>query len=174
MEKYGGGWTVFQRRMDGSVNFYRQWETYRHGFGNLEKEFWLGNEHLHQLTAQGTYSLRINMDDFHSNQRYAVYNQFVVGDEKSGYKLTVGGYRGNAGDAMARHSGQKFSAHDKNNFSCAKAFKGGWWYEKCHDSNLNGLYLKGNHKSFADGVNWKQWKGYHYSLKNTTMMIRRE
>jgi hypothetical protein len=28
--------------MDGSVNFYRTWETYRHGFGNLEKEFWLG------------------------------------------------------------------------------------------------------------------------------------
>jgi len=28
--------------MDGSVNFYRKWETYRHGFGNLEKEFWLG------------------------------------------------------------------------------------------------------------------------------------
>ena len=92
MEKYGGGWTVFQRRMDGSVNFYRTWETYRHGFGNLEKEFWLGNEHLHQLTAQGKYSLRINMGDFDSNQRYAMYKQFVVGDEKSGYKLTVGGY----------------------------------------------------------------------------------
>ena len=71
---------------------------------------------------------------------------------------------------MARHSGQKFSAHDKNNVSCAKTFKGGWWYEKCHDSNLNGLYLKGNHKSFADGVEWKQWKGYHYSMKMTTMM----
>ena len=57
----------------------------------------LGNEHLHQLTAQGKYSLRINMGDFESNQRYAVYKQFVVGDEKSGYKLTVGGYKGNAG-----------------------------------------------------------------------------
>ena len=57
----------------------------------------LGNEHLHQLTAQGKYSLRINMGDFESNQRYAVYKQFVVGDETSGYKLTVGGYHGNAG-----------------------------------------------------------------------------
>ena len=57
----------------------------------------LGNEHLHQLTAQGKYNLRINMGDFVSNQRYAVYRQFVVGDETSGYKLTVGGYHGNAG-----------------------------------------------------------------------------
>ena len=63
----------------------------------LVMSFILGNEHLHQLTVQGKYNLRINMGDFESNQRYAVYSQFVVGDEESGYKLTVGGYQGNAG-----------------------------------------------------------------------------
>lgn len=33
---------VFQRREDGSVNFFRGWEAYREGFGKLTGEHWLG------------------------------------------------------------------------------------------------------------------------------------
>jgi hypothetical protein len=57
----------------------------------------LGNEHIHQLTAQGKYNLRINLEDFDNNGKYATYKQFAVGDEKSVYKLTIGGYQGHAG-----------------------------------------------------------------------------
>ena len=51
MHTDGGGWTVFQRRMDGSVDFYRNWNDYVNGFGDLKGEFWLGLEKIYRLTA---------------------------------------------------------------------------------------------------------------------------
>ena len=86
------------------------------------------------------------------------------------------GYSGDAGDAFERHSGQKFTTkdrdNDQNSGNCAVQFSGAWWYNDCHFSNLNGLYLGGSHESNANGVNWYHWKGYHYSLKFTEMKLR--
>ncbi|CAG2233941.1 Angiopoietin-related protein 1,Ficolin-1-A,Angiopoietin-1,Fibrinogen C domain-containing protein 1,Ryncolin-1,Tenascin-N,Angiopoietin-related protein 7,Angiopoietin-related protein 6,Ficolin-3,Fibrinogen C domain-containing protein 1-B,Fibroleukin,Fibrinogen-like protein 1,Ficolin-1,Ficolin-1-B,Angiopoietin-4,Tenascin-R,Ryncolin-2,Techylectin-5B,Fibrinogen C domain-containing protein 1-A,Protein scabrous,Microfibril-associated glycoprotein 4,Fibrinogen-like protein A,Ryncolin-3,Tenascin-X,Ficolin-2,Fibrino len=140
---------VFQRRMNGKINFFRKWESYKTGFGNLNGEHWLGNEHLHKLTSHGKYSLRIDMSDFKNNHRHAVYNKFFVGSESAGYKLDVTGYSGDAGDSMAVHqNGKKFTTIDKDQDAhgenCAKYYKGGWWYGACHQCNLNGLYLKGS------------------------------
>jgi hypothetical protein len=70
----------------------------------------------------------------------------------------------------------KFTTKDKDEDitpnNCAVTYKGAWWYESCHHSNLNGLYLKGTHSSNADGVNWHAFKGYNYSLKFSEMKIR--
>ncbi|XP_062575972.1 techylectin-5A-like [Saccostrea cucullata] len=171
----GGGWTVIQRRQDGSENFFRNWNDYKNGFGNLSNEFWLGNEKIHTITNSRDYTLRINLKDFSRNSRYASYKKFSVGNEASGYILKVSGYSGNAGDSfMSRHNNVKFVTKDHGDREgCAKSHKGGWWYKSCHLSNLNGLYLKGKHKSYANGVNWYHWKGYHYSLKFTEMKIRK-
>lgn len=64
--------------------------------------------------------------------------------------------------------------NDKDgNRNCAVAFKGAWWHDACHTSNLNGIYLNGDHSDqFAIGVNWKAYKGYYYSLKKAEMKIR--
>ena len=96
----GGGWTVFQRRLDGSVDFYRAWESYKNGFGDLNSEFWLGNDNLHRLTASADVMLRVDLEDFDGNITYAEYTTFQVADEADKYRITIGGYNGTAGDSM--------------------------------------------------------------------------
>ena len=70
----------------------------------------------------------------------------------------------------------QFSTKDQDNdlydASCAQHYKGAWWYNKCHWSNLNGFYLNGQHASHADGVNWNTFRGFHYSLKRTEMKVK--
>jgi ficolin len=77
---------------------------------------------------------------------------------------------------MDKHNGMNFTTLDEDNDggqgNCALAFKGAWWYNYCHRSNLNGRYLSGHHTAFANGINWLRWKGHHYSLKTTEMKLR--
>ena len=84
---------------------------------------------------------------------------------------------GTAGDSFSEHRGQPFTTKDQDNDSaisrnCAVTYKGAWWYNNCHGSNLNGLYHHGSHSSYADGVIWYAWKGHHYSVKRAEMKIR--
>ncbi|XP_076112560.1 ryncolin-2-like isoform X1 [Mytilus galloprovincialis] len=176
METDGGGWTVFQHRQDGKVDFYRGWEEYVNGFGNLKTEFWLGNDKLYKLTSRGQYELIVNLEDFNGDKAYAKYSNFYIGDKSTNYKLTVNGYSGSAGDSLKGHNNHAFSTKDKDNDthsseSCAKYYRGAWWYERWHSSNLNGLYL-GNKKD-NKGMRWHSWKGSQ-SMKTTSMMIRRK
>ena len=56
-----------------------------------------GNEYLNLITKQGLYELRIDLEDFEGEQRFAKYRMFRVAGSELGYQLTVGGYSGNAG-----------------------------------------------------------------------------
>ena len=90
--------------------------------------------------------------------------------------ITLFTLSGNAGDSLALHRNMPFTTRDQDNDkhadNCAIKYKGAWWYRGCHQSNLNGFYYGGQHSSFADGVNWLDWTGRHYSLKRTEMKIR--
>ena len=94
MTTSGGGWTVFQRRLDGSVDFYRGWQDYKNGFGNLNGEFWLGLDKIHRLTTATQNKLRIDMEDTSGNTKYAEYDLFAVTSEMQKYKLSLGKYAG--------------------------------------------------------------------------------
>ncbi|KAL3847230.1 hypothetical protein ACJMK2_018152 [Sinanodonta woodiana] len=146
MDTDGGGWTIFQRRVDGSIDFYRKWDDYKSGFGNTNTEYWLGLDNIHKLTAQGNKTLRVDIISPGPPQRsaYASYSSVTVGDENSKYILRVAGYSGDAGDSISEHNNMFFSTQDKDNdirnISCAATYFGAWWYNACHASNLNGLY----------------------------------
>nr|XP_039267727.1 microfibril-associated glycoprotein 4-like [Styela clava] len=177
----GGGWTVFQRRLHGKENFQRKWNAYVKGFGELEEEFWMGLERIHQISSDlgFEYELRIDMKDFDNNTAYAQYSKFRVGPASSGYELFVNGYSGTAGDSLQVHNRMKFTTTDQDNDldrekNCALYHHGPWWHRSCHSSNLNGRYKHGVHKTYADGVNWRHWKGDYYSLKFVEMKMRRK
>uniref|UniRef100_A0A8C6U066 Microfibril associated protein 4 n=1 Tax=Neogobius melanostomus TaxID=47308 RepID=A0A8C6U066_9GOBI len=177
-ETDGGGWTVFQRRMDGTVNFYRGWDQYVAGFGDADREYWLGLDFIHKITAKRPQELLVKMEDFEGNKASARYSSFSVGGECDGYKLTVSGFTdGGAGDSLRPHNNMKFSTFDNDQDTwpdnCAQSFLGAFWYSNCHDSNPNSVYLWGVHPPlYAIGVIWQTWKGDDYSLKSIRFQTR--
>lgn len=170
----GGGWTVIQRRVDGTVNFTRNWQDYKYGFGDFDNgEFYLGNENIHLITSLRHYEMRVDMV-YKDKRKFASYSMFRIYGEPEDYKLIVGGYSGSAGDSLSPiHNNMKFSTYDRDNDAhsnnCAMLYKGGWWYNACHTSNLNGIW---GIKEFGRGVNWNSFTGFHASANFTEMKIR--
>lgn len=183
MDTAHGGWTVVQRRMDGSVNFTRQWDDYAFGFGNVNSEYWVGNENLYWLSHFKNYSIRFDLWDWEDKHAYASYDYFRVESEQLQYKLTIEGYSGTAGDAMSTyHNNMKFSTLDRDNdewhLNCAKKDQAGWWYRACGFASLNGLYILNGTIDMAPdglvkGIIWYNWKrNFGYSMKKTEIKIK--
>uniref|UniRef100_A0A8D3A8P3 Fibrinogen like 1B n=1 Tax=Scophthalmus maximus TaxID=52904 RepID=A0A8D3A8P3_SCOMX len=189
----GGGWTVFQKRRHGKVDFNRDWVDYRDGFGDFKlwnDEFWLGNEHMYSLLSEGKNLVKIELKDWEGKRTYAFYENFRITDEADKYRLHYGQYSGKAGDALtggggsveqwsASLSGMQFSTRDQDNDrylqgSCAQENEAGWWFNRCHAANLNGkFYRTGKYKGkYDNGLVWGTWRGLWYSLRHTTMKVR--
>uniref|UniRef100_A0A7M5VFW1 Fibrinogen C-terminal domain-containing protein n=1 Tax=Clytia hemisphaerica TaxID=252671 RepID=A0A7M5VFW1_9CNID len=117
----GGGWTVIQRRMDGSVNFFRRWDEYKVGFGKLHREFWFGNENIHVLSAQAVYpkgsELKVQMKLLGYTSWYNnTFTHFQVDSERSNYLLHVSGGTQKSATQFADYQNKvEFSTWDKDN-----------------------------------------------------------
>uniref|UniRef100_A0A0A1WX60 Fibrinogen C domain-containing protein 1 n=1 Tax=Zeugodacus cucurbitae TaxID=28588 RepID=A0A0A1WX60_ZEUCU len=164
-----GGWLVIQRRVSDSVGFYRGWQDYKKGFGELAGNYWIGLEKLHALTSSCQQELYIELQKLNGDSYHARYTEFLIGSESEGYPLKVlGNYTGTAGDSMIFHVGMKFTTRDSDNDNapqgnCAIDYKGAWWFDRCFTSHLNGKRIQ--------NMTWNTL-GNMEALKSALMMIR--
>ncbi|KAM4575033.1 angiopoietin-related protein 3 [Fundulus diaphanus] len=173
------GLTVIQHRADSTVDFDQSWEMYEKGFGDLEKDFWLGLKKIHTISQLGTYILRIDVEDWKEEKHWAEYRFSMAGPSED-YALHVSHLAGDLPDAMTNLTGSRFSTKDKNNDSgcnadCGRNCTGGWWLSACSETNLNGKYfsLRAKGRSVRrKGIQWRPSAGLLYSLKMSKISLR--
>ncbi|CAC5371735.1 Fibrinogen-like protein 1,Tenascin,Ryncolin-2,Ryncolin-4,Ficolin-1-B,Ficolin-1-A,Angiopoietin-related protein 1,Ficolin-2,Ryncolin-1,Tenascin-R,Ryncolin-3,Ficolin-1,Angiopoietin-4 [Mytilus coruscus] len=167
MDTDRGGWTTIQRRYNGSVDFYRDWNEYKTGFGYIAGEHWLGNDNLHYiLRQQNSYQVRFDLEDINRISAYAIYDTIYVGNESTNYQITITGYSGTAGDSMMDGqknptNGRMFSTRDRDNdihtsLSCSIDKKSGWWHGRCTKANINGVFLLESY--ISANIHWVPWR----------------
>ncbi|XP_038053998.1 angiopoietin-related protein 1-like [Patiria miniata] len=153
------------RRQDGSVDFWRNWDEYQSGFGDLSGEFWLGNDNLVTLTSddlQGTWELQVDLGDWENNTVWAKYTDFKLSPGE--YRLNYDCYdmKSTAGDSMRISKGFPFTTKDKDNDvygrNCARIHKGAWWFNACMECHLNGIYYPEKIPGIDWGIYWWHWK----------------
>ena len=140
-----GGWTVILRRkadVSQQINFTRTWNDYKHGFGDLNTEFWYGLKNIHCLTSRQQVDLQIEIKYGSGSQLTYIYKYFVVDGPEKHFTLHIGQLQQPrpGRDNMSYHSGRPFSTYDRDNDSsggnCAHNNKGGWWFGSCANSAL--------------------------------------
>ncbi|XP_026882487.2 angiopoietin-related protein 3 [Electrophorus electricus] len=170
--------TIIQRRVDGSLDFDQNWDKYELGFGSLEKEFWLGLAKIYSIASQGEYILNIQLEDWKEERRFVEY-MFTLDGPASHYTIHLTLLSGNVPDAMSNHTGM-FSTNNKDNnqhkdSNCAPNYTGGWWFNACGDTNLNGPYTWMRSRSRTlrrKGIYWRPGRRSSYTLRSTKISIR--
>ncbi|XP_062433722.1 angiopoietin-related protein 5 [Rhea pennata] len=197
MDFQGGGWTVIQKRTDGIIEFQRTWSEYLDGFGDLSGEFWLGLRKIFHIVNQKTssFSLHVDLESENDKHAYASYDGFWIEDEACSFKIHLGHYSGNAGDAFRGYRKEDnqntmpFSTFDVDNDGCRPVCtikeqpvkscsnfsdKTGWWFNQCGLANLNGIH-RYTGRFLATGIHWDTWtmNNKPVKIKSVSMKIRR-
>ena len=158
------------------ISFNHTWNSYKSGFGDVEDEFWLGNENIHSLTTQGTNELQVDIEFFNGSCVTYHYDSFKMDNEKSNYRIKIGKPVNN-GEALflLQHNNLEFSTYDRyhgyNKQNCAKIHAGGWWFQnvRCYDVFLTGIYKEASDKERElHSIFWPSWQ----PLKAVQMKIK--
>ncbi|XP_063813080.1 angiopoietin-related protein 5 isoform X2 [Pseudophryne corroboree] len=194
MDYRGGGWTVLQKRIDGTIDFQRTWLEYMEGFGELSGEFWLGLRKTFCILNQKNTSFMLNiaLEAEDGTLAYATYDNFWIEDEKTAFIMHVGRYFGTAGDAIRGYkkednqNAMPFSTYDVDNDNCYPSctFSGakvtscsqhnnrsGWWFSQCGLANLNGFH-RVTRAVDVPGIHWDTWKENNSTVKIKSASIK--
>jgi len=189
-------WTLIQKRgqFGNPKDFFstKLWDDYVTGFGEPEKEFWLGLAAISELTKSGNWELRVDLVDFEGHNYTAFYSEFQVKEEPL-YRLNIAGFDtdlSSVQDSLAYSNGMAFTTRDNDNDlwsdgNCATHLLGAWWYNHCHMSNLNGFnYNNGSlpelrPEFYAKGIIWRNEENvpdhdHYFSWPQVSMQIRRK
>ena len=179
-----GGWTVFLRNAHGFMTFDKKWNEYKNGFGNVEYDFWLGNEFMYNVTKlynshiSKTVELYIIVAAPDDHSFYAMYKNFAILSEDKNYTLQVSShFMGTMGDALQYHNNMQFSTMDRDNDEdtgdCVNHHGGyGWWYRKCYHTVLTRVKYNATYRRYIPAPRWYHLYNAHMDLKNATMMFR--
>lgn len=175
----GNAFTVIQRRLDSTISFEQTLSLYISGFGNAQSNYWAGLNTINYLTtAQGNNVLTVHLQDWAGSSVALTYKKFTVLPQDNRYQMQISGYVGPAGlDDLSYHNGATFQTYDypdPNN--CAVYMRAGWWYNYCAYALLNGRYYNGGSyptpaSGYNDGIYWRDWRGYNYSMKFVSMVV---
>merc|ERR1719436_1408668 len=165
--------TILKRGQFGNpTNFFaKPWSEYARGFGDPNKEFWLGLTKMAELTATGQWELEVVLTAYNGTTYTALYSDFSVGDSSTNYRLSLSGYdavRSSLQDSLIAFNGDSNTSYNLNGMafstkdrdhdnrsggSCSKIFAagGGWWFNNCKMAGLTGK----NYNDITIGV----WNG---------------
>ena len=166
--------------MDASVSFERSWYEYVAGFGDVDGNFWLGLETIHNLTEAQPMKLQIDVVPFDIPAVSVPYPQFHVGDAASEYLLTItSDTRGHSTlcNSFTLASRHKFTTYDRDNdyetdINYAAYYRAGWWFSSFSKLNLNGVYGRTS-RITPHSIHMYYLSDYNYEpIRTVTMKIK--
>ena len=167
------GWTLIQRRLDGSIGFDRGMQDYLNGFGYPSGEHWIGLTNIRAITIQRNVAffgkavrpaIRIDLEDWDGIKNFIEHESFTISPGISGFHIHLLGVRyGMLGmDVLGGEIATDFSTQDRRTGYCRGKWcvgsrTGGWWFGSRLASNLNGVYQKQNETMKHTHMHIKHW-----------------